>query len=92
MLKWVDTLDIAIELAEKYPEKDAQWINFVELRKLVLSLKNFEDDPERCNEKILRYGENDFIKSIFLFSNIHSFSVVFFIIKSEVGNIFILLK
>ena len=38
MLKWVDTLDIAIELAEKYPEKDAQWINFVELRKLVLSL------------------------------------------------------
>ena len=55
MLKWVDTLDIAIELAEKYPEKDAQWINFVELRKLVLSLKNFEDDPERCNEKILIY-------------------------------------
>jgi len=53
VLKWVDTLDIAIELAEKYPEKDAQWINFVELRKLVLSLNNFEDDPDRCNEKIL---------------------------------------
>ena len=57
MLKWVDTLDIAIELAEKYPEKDAQWINFEELRKLVLSLKNFEDDPERCHEKILEFED-----------------------------------
>ena len=61
MLKWVDTLDIAIELAEKYPEKDAQWINFVELRKLVLSLKNFEDDPERCNEKILESIQQNWI-------------------------------
>ena len=61
MLKWVDTLDIAIELAEKYPEYDAQWINFVELRKLVLSLKNFEDDPERCNEKILESIQQNWI-------------------------------
>ena len=61
MLKWVDTLDIAIELAEKYPEKDAQWINFVELRILVLSLKNFEDDPERCNEKILESIQQNWI-------------------------------
>ena len=61
MLKWVDTLDIAIELAEKYPEKDSQWINFVELRKLVLSLKNFEDDPERCNEKILESIQQNWI-------------------------------
>ena len=61
MLKWVDTLDIAIELAEKYPEKDAQWINFVELRELVLSLKNFEDDPERCNEKILESIQQNWI-------------------------------
>ncbi len=61
MLKWVDTLDIALELAEKYPEKDAQWINLVELRKLVLSLKNFEDDPERCNEKILESIQQNWI-------------------------------
>mgnify|MGYP001455178338 CR=1 FL=1 len=54
-------LDLAIELAEKYPEKDAQWINFVELRKLVLSLKNFEDDPERCNEKILESIQQNWI-------------------------------
>ena len=64
MLKWVDTLDIAIELAEKYPEKDAQWINFVELRKLVLSLKNFEDDPERCNEKILESIQQNWIDEL----------------------------
>ena len=38
-----------------------QWINFVELRKLVLSLKNFEDDPERCNEKILESIQQNWI-------------------------------
>ena len=53
MLKWVDTLDIAIELDEKYPDEDPQWINFVDLRNLVLSLEVFEDDPEKVNEKIL---------------------------------------
>ena len=53
MLKWTDTLDIAIELSEKYPEKDPQWINFVELRSLVTSLDDFDDDHDRCNERIL---------------------------------------
>jgi FeS assembly protein IscX len=39
MLKWVDTLDIAIELSDKYPDEDPQWINFVDLRNLVLNLE-----------------------------------------------------
>ena len=45
MLKWVDTLDIAIELDEKYPDEDPQWVNFVDLRNLVLALDGFDDDP-----------------------------------------------
>ena len=53
MLKWVDTLDIAIELSEKHPDIDPQWINFVDLQKLVLELEDFEDEPEASNEKIL---------------------------------------
>ena len=32
MLKWVDTLDIAIELYEKHPDIDPQWISFVDLK------------------------------------------------------------
>ena len=53
MLKWVDTLDIAIELSEKHPDIDPQWINFVDLRKLVVELQDFDDVPDKVNEKIL---------------------------------------
>ena len=47
MLKWVDTLDIAIELSEKHPDIDPQWINFVDLRKLVVELQDFDDVPDK---------------------------------------------
>ena len=53
MLKWTDIHDIAIELADNYPDVDAQYVNFVDLRKWVLGLEEFSDDPERCGEKIL---------------------------------------
>ena len=62
MLKWVDTLDIAIELSEKYPGKDPQWINFVDLRILVVNLEDFDDDPEKVNEKILESIQQNWIK------------------------------
>ncbi len=52
-LKWTDTLDIAIELDEKYPDIDPQYINFVDLHKWVLALDAFDDTPERSGEKIL---------------------------------------
>ena len=62
MLKWVDTLDIAIELYEKHPDIDPQWISFVDLRSLVMSLHDFDDDPDRCNEKILESIQYNWIK------------------------------
>jgi len=52
-LKWTDTLDIAIELEERYPDDEPLTINFVELRDRVLALNDFEDDPEHCVERIL---------------------------------------
>ena len=52
-LKWTDVLDIAIELDELYPDVDPQYINFVDLRKWVMALADFDDDPDRCGEKIL---------------------------------------
>ena len=62
MLKWVDTLDFAIELSDKYPDEDPQWINFVDLRNLVLNLEEFNDDPEKVNEKILESIQQNWIK------------------------------
>ena len=52
-LKWVDSLDIAIELDEKFPEVDPMHVNFVDLRNWVLELDEFDDDPEHSGERIL---------------------------------------
>ena len=52
-LKWVDSLDIAIELDEKYPDVDPKFVNFVDLRQWVLELDDFDDDPEHSGERIL---------------------------------------
>ena len=50
---WVDVHEIAIELAEKHPDVDPTYIIFTDLRRLVLDLDGFNDDPEKTNEKIL---------------------------------------
>ena len=53
MLKWVDSLDIAIMLDEKYPDTDPRYVRFTDLHKWVCNLDDFEDEPENSNEKIL---------------------------------------
>ena len=52
-LKWTDVYDIAIELYEGYPEVDPKFVNYVDLRNWVLEIKGFDDDPDRCGEKVL---------------------------------------
>ncbi len=52
-LKWVDTLDIAIELDETHPDVDPKFVNFVDLRQWVIGLEEFDDDPEHSGERIL---------------------------------------
>ncbi len=52
-MRWTDVNDIAIELSEAHSEVDPLTVNFVDLRKWVLALEGFDDDPERCGEKIL---------------------------------------
>ena len=52
-LKWVDSLDIAIELDEAHPDVDPRFVNFVDLRKWVIALDDFDDEPEHSGEKIL---------------------------------------
>ena len=52
-MKWVDSREIAIALAEGHPGKDPTLVNFVDLRNMVLALPGFDDDPKRSGEKIL---------------------------------------
>ncbi len=52
-MRWTDIHDIAIELADAKPDTDPLSVRFTDLMQWVLDLPGFEDDPERCNEKIL---------------------------------------
>jgi FeS assembly protein IscX len=52
-MKWTDTLDIAIALAEKHPEVDPTAVRFTDLYRWVQELPGFDDDPKRSGEKIL---------------------------------------
>jgi FeS assembly protein IscX len=52
-MKWTDTLEIAIALAEEYPDTDPKTVRFTDLHKWVLELDGFDDDPKRSGEKIL---------------------------------------
>ena len=52
-MKWTDTLEIAMALAEAHPEVDPATIRFTELRRQVLALPGFADDPARSGERIL---------------------------------------
>jgi len=52
-MKWTDTLDIAIELADNGPDVDPLTIAFPQLMEMVMALENFNDDPEHCGERIL---------------------------------------
>tara|TARA_E500000331_G_C16899163_1_gene558198 strand:+ start:356 stop:550 length:195 start_codon:yes stop_codon:yes gene_type:complete len=52
-MRWTDVYEIAIELVDSKPEVDPISVNFVQLRDWIIALPDFEDDPDRCGEKIL---------------------------------------
>jgi FeS assembly protein IscX len=52
-MKWTDSLEIAIALAEKHPGVDPKTVRFTDLRQWVLELPGFDDDPKHSGEKIL---------------------------------------
>ena len=52
-IDWLDTNDIAIELSEKFPDIDPQWISFPDLHNKICKLDRFIGDPDKSNEKIL---------------------------------------
>src|SRR4029450_7317257 len=52
-LRWTDVQDIAIELEERHPDVDNVNLRFTDLHRWGMDLPDFEDDPNRSNEKIL---------------------------------------
>ena len=52
-MKWTDSLEIAIALTDAHPDVDPNRVLFTDLRRWVLELPGFDDDPKHSGEKIL---------------------------------------
>ncbi|OOZ42192.1 Fe-S assembly protein IscX [Solemya pervernicosa gill symbiont] len=52
-LKWLDVLEIAIQLDEKHPDVDPKTVRFVDLHNWVVDLEEFDDDHDHGGEKVL---------------------------------------
>jgi FeS assembly protein IscX len=63
-MKWTDSLEIAIALAERHPDVDPSTVNFVDLYRWVLELPGFTDDPKRSGEKILEAIQMAWIEEV----------------------------
>jgi len=53
VLKWTDSQEIAIALAETHPDIDPRTVRFTDLKSWVQELEGFSDDPAHCGERIL---------------------------------------
>ena len=63
-LKWIDTLEIAIQLSEAYPDVDPVQLRFTDLMTKVTALPEFDDVPERCGERILEAIQQAWIDEV----------------------------
>lgn len=52
-MKWTDTIRIAEELYEKFPDVDPLTVRFVDLHNWVVALDGFDDDHQHGGEKVL---------------------------------------
>ena len=49
-MKWTDSEDIGIALADKFPGIDPLAVRFTDLRERVLALDGFDDEAKASNE------------------------------------------
>lgn len=52
-LKWTDVHEIGFQLSETHPDSNPLEVRFTDLHRLVREIPEFDDDPDRSNEKIL---------------------------------------
>lgn len=52
---WRDADEIALDLVERHPGTDPLTVSLPELKRLVLELPTFHDDPDGATDKVLEY-------------------------------------
>ncbi len=63
-LKWTDSLEIAIQLSEKYPDVDPRYVRFTDLHSWVCGLEEFDDEANNSNERILESIQMNWIEEM----------------------------
>ncbi len=49
-LRWEDAEDLGLALADKFPKQNPLEVRFTDLRRMVVELSLFDDDPQSSNE------------------------------------------
>ncbi len=52
-MRWTDIQEIAIALADLYPDLKPTEVRFTDMHRMICELDGFEDDPQKSNEQIL---------------------------------------
>ncbi|TDB47520.1 Fe-S cluster assembly protein IscX [Photorhabdus luminescens] len=52
-LKWSNSREIGEALYDKFPEVDPKTVRFTDMHQWICELNDFDDAPEKSNEKIL---------------------------------------
>ena len=52
-MKWTESLEIALALIDAHPEVDPLTVRFTDRKNWVEALADFDDEPDRCGERIL---------------------------------------
>ncbi len=63
-MKWTDTIRIAEELHDKFPDVNPLTIRFTDLHNWVCGLDGFDDDHSRGGEKILEAIQSAWIEEM----------------------------
>ncbi|MGR6981593.1 Fe-S cluster assembly protein IscX [Testudinibacter sp. P27/CKL/0425] len=52
-MKWQDSQEIAWALYDRFPDIDPKTVRFTDMHRWICELEEFDDDPQKSNEKIL---------------------------------------
>lgn len=63
-LRWTDSLDIALALIEAHPDVDPKTIRFTDLHRWICALPEFDDVPNRSNERVLEAIQMNWIDEV----------------------------
>ena len=52
-MRWTETQEIAEKVVDNNPELEPKTIRFTDLYQWIIDLEGFDDDPDKCGERIL---------------------------------------